>query len=80
VVAVIIEATEAISKSLSQYLNNIRGKHEIKELQKNSRIGHCTHTVESAYVEVQNIFYVRKNTACSTNCKYRRETWFVSDI
>jgi hypothetical protein len=33
-VPVIIGATETISKSLSQYLSNIPGEHEIKELQK----------------------------------------------
>ena len=33
---VILKATGTISKSLSQYLSNIPGKQEIKELQKNS--------------------------------------------
>jgi hypothetical protein len=42
--AVIIEATEAISKSFRQYLSNTPGKHEIK--------GHCTHTAGSADVKV----------------------------
>jgi hypothetical protein len=28
-----------------------------KELQKNSHIGHCTHTTESATVKVRNIFH-----------------------
>jgi len=31
---IIIRAAGTISKSLRQYLNNITGKHEIKELQK----------------------------------------------
>ena len=53
-ITVIGEATRTISKSLIEYLSNITGKHEIKELQKkNSRIGHCTHTVESTYVKVK---------------------------
>jgi hypothetical protein len=47
------------------------GKHVIKELQKNSLIGHCTHTMESAAVKVQNIFNGQNNITCSTNCKYR---------
>jgi hypothetical protein len=54
VVPVIIGATGTISKSLRQYLSNIPGKHEIKELQ-NSHIGHCTQTAENAIVKVQNI-------------------------
>ena len=33
VIPVIMGATGTISKSLRQYLNNIPGKHEIKELQ-----------------------------------------------
>jgi hypothetical protein len=50
VIQVIIGATETISKSLRQYLSNIPGKHEIKELQKYSHIGHYKHTAESADV------------------------------
>ena len=34
VISVITGATGTVSKSLRQYLNNIPGKHEIKELQK----------------------------------------------
>jgi hypothetical protein len=37
----------------------------------NSHIGHCTHTAESASIEVQNIFHGRNNITCSTDCKYR---------
>jgi len=55
VIPVIIGATGIISKALRQYLTNLPGKHEIKELQKNSQIGHCTHTAENADVQVQNI-------------------------
>jgi hypothetical protein len=40
VTPVIIGATEAISKSLRQYLSNISGKHEIKKLQKTAIL--CT--------------------------------------
>jgi hypothetical protein len=72
VIPVIIEATGTISKSLRQYLSNIPGKHEIKELpKKNSNIGHCTHTAERANVKVQNIFHGRSNITCSADCKYR---------
>jgi len=79
--------TGTISKALRQYQSNILGKHEIKELQKKSCTGHCTHTTESANIKVQNKFHRRNNITCSTNCKYRiaatlytLETWFVSGI
>ena len=87
VIPVITGATGTISKSLGQYLSNIPGKQEVKEMQKNSHIGLCTHTTESADVKVQNIFHGRSNITCSTDCKYRTaatlytlETWFVSGI
>jgi len=58
------------------------GKHEIKELQKTATCG-VTHTSESANVEVQNRFSVRKDITYSTNCKYgtvsklyTQDTWF----
>ena len=38
------------------------------ETTKNSHIGHCTHTIESTNVKVQNILHGRNNMACSTNC------------
>jgi len=82
---VIIGATGTISKSLRRSLCNMPGKREIKELQKNSHIVHCTHTAGSVDVEVQNIFHGRNNITCSTDCKYRTAatlytvgTWFVS--
>jgi hypothetical protein len=85
VISVIKGATGTISESLRQYLSNIPGKHEIKELQKTSHIGHCTQTAESANVKVQNIFHGRNNITCSTDCKYRTaatlftlQTWFVA--
>jgi hypothetical protein len=39
VISVKIRATGSISKSFRQYLSNIRGKHEIKELQKTVILG-----------------------------------------
>jgi len=39
-IPVIRGAIGTISKSLRQYLGNIPGKHEIKELQKKSHIAH----------------------------------------
>ena len=87
VISVITGATGTISKYLIQYLSNVPGKHENKELQKNSHSGHCTHIAGSADVKVLNIFHGRNNITCSTNCKYRTaatlytlQTWFVSGI
>ena len=45
VISVIIRATGTISKSLRQYLRNIPGKHEIKELQKKTAILCIAHKV-----------------------------------
>ena len=56
VIPVIRLGTVTISKSLRHYLSNVPGKHEIKELQKYSHYGHCTHTTESANVKVQIYF------------------------
>ena len=53
VINVIIGTTGTISKSFRKYVSNIPVKHEVKELQKNSHIGHCTHTSESTNVKVQ---------------------------
>jgi hypothetical protein len=50
VIPVIIGATGTISKSFIKYVRNIPGNHEVKE---NSHTGHCTHTLESANVEIQ---------------------------
>ena len=71
VMPVIIGATGTISKSLRQYLSNIKGKREIKELQKNCHIGHCTQTAGSPDVKVQNILHGRNTIPRSTDCKYR---------
>jgi hypothetical protein len=39
VIPVMIRATGTISKSFRKYLNNVPGKHEIKELQKTAILG-----------------------------------------
>jgi hypothetical protein len=57
VIPVITEANGTISKSHRQYLRNIPGKHEIRKKKKKSCTGHCTHSMESANVKVQNIFH-----------------------
>jgi len=43
-----------ISKSLGQYHSNIPAKHKFR---KTSHIGHCTHAMENANVNVQNILH-----------------------
>jgi hypothetical protein len=85
VIPVIIGAIGTISKSLRKYLSNRPGKHEMKELQKTSHIGQCTHTAGSTDINVQNILHGRNNITRSTNCKYKTaatlytvETLFVS--
>ena len=39
VIPIITGATGIVSKSLTQYLSNVPGKHEIKELQKTTILG-----------------------------------------
>jgi Sec-independent protein translocase protein TatA len=53
VIPVIIGATGTILKSFRKYVSNVTGNHEFKKIQKNSHIGHCTHTSESANVETK---------------------------
>ena len=53
VIPVIVGPTETISKSFRKYVSNIPGNHEVKELQKTAIFRHCTHTSESANVEIQ---------------------------
>jgi len=53
VIPVIGGATGTISKSLIEYLSNITGKHKIKEIKKTSRIGHCTHSMESVNSKIK---------------------------
>jgi hypothetical protein len=75
VIPISTEASGTISKSLRQYLSNIPGKHEIKELQ------------ETAVLVTAYILLMRDNITCSTNCKnrtaetqYTPETWPVTGI
>jgi hypothetical protein len=62
-------ATGTVSKSLRQYLSNIPGEHEIKEIQKNSHIGRCTCTEGSTNGKVRK-FNMGNNFTYSANCKY----------
>ena len=40
-IPVILEKTGTISKSFRKYLNNIPGKHEVKEIQKTAILGNA---------------------------------------
>ena len=84
VIPVITGATGTISNSLRQYLINVPGKHEIKELKK-AILGTIlslslllspspppsTLCGKNADVKVQDTFNARNNITCSTNCNYR---------
>jgi hypothetical protein len=60
-IPLITGAIGTISKSLRQYLSNVPGKHEMKEMpKKNRHTGHCTHTAGSADVDVHNTFHGAK--------------------
>jgi hypothetical protein len=84
VMQVVIGVTGNISKSFSKYLNNISGKHEIKELQ--SHIGHYIYTSESINVKYET-FSMGNIISCAMNYNNRiaatlhtLEIWFVSGI
>jgi hypothetical protein len=68
VIPVITGATGTISKSLRQYLSNIPGKHEIKEIQKQPYW--ALHTYYRKY-------YCKYRTAATL---YTLETWFDSGM
>jgi len=66
-------------------LNNISGKHEIKELQLTAVLITARILWKVQNVKVQNPFHGRNNITCTANCKYRTattvytvETGFVS--
>jgi len=46
-----------ISDSFRKYLISLPGKHDVKDLQKNSHTGHCTRTSGSTDVQLQNFYY-----------------------
>ena len=68
-IPVVIGATGTISESLGQYLSNIVGKHEIKEIQKQPYWP--LHTYYGKYVKVQNIPHGLNNITCNTSFKYK---------
>jgi hypothetical protein len=67
-ITIITGATGTVSESLGQYLRNIPGKHEIKELQKTAILVTAHKLGKVLNVQVQNIFHGRSNITCSRNC------------
>jgi len=61
------EAAEIISKLFAKYLNNIPGKHKIKDLPK-KLTGHSTHTAAST-----NVLNMRNSITCAMNSNYRTD-------
>jgi hypothetical protein len=87
VIPVITGATGTILKITRIVPEQHNGKARSYGTAKNSHIGHFTLIVGSANVKVQNVFHMRSNITCGTDCKYRTaatlytlETWFVSGI
>ena len=58
-------------ENLKAIPEQLTGKARHQETTRNSHIGHCTHSLGSENVKVQNIFHGRNNITCSTDCKYR---------
>jgi hypothetical protein len=87
VIVVIIGAHGTVWNSFEKIPQKHSGPARYQRTTKHSHPGHCTHTLESVNVKIQNIFNTRNNISCSTNCKYRTaatlyipEIWFVSGI
>ena len=53
------------------------GKARYRGITETSHIVHCTQTVGSADVKVQNIFHGRNSIRCNTNCKYRTYSYII---
>jgi hypothetical protein len=83
-ILLIIGATETILKSFRKHLNNIPGKHEIKELQNIALLG-AAHTIRKVQKQEFETFIMGNNITYTTNfnCRvaetlYTQETWFVA--
>jgi len=86
VIPVIIGVNGTISKSLGQYLSNVQGKHEIKELQKTA-ILNTSHVLWKVLMWKYEMFVIGNVFTCGINCNsrmaataYTVETWFVLDV
>ena len=70
VIPVMTGATGTISKPLRRYLNNIPGKHDIRELQKTVTLS-AAHKLRKVLTWKCKTFNMGNSITCSTNCKYR---------
>jgi len=81
-------ASGIISRSFREYLNNIAGQHEIKELQKTVLLGTAhTHIGNSKCRRTKHLIDMGNTITCAINCNYRTavilyalETCFVSGM
>ena len=69
VIRVIIWVTGTIPESLRQYLSNVTGKYEMKELQTSAIFG-TAHILREVLMLKHTTFSMGDNITCSTNCKY----------
>jgi hypothetical protein len=82
---VIIGETGTISESFRKYLSNIRGKHEIKELQKTAILGRAhIRVLQNVLMQKYKKFNIGNIVICTTNSNYRTaatlysvQIWFV---
>jgi len=86
VIPVIIGATGTISKSFRKYVNNIPGKHEVKELQKTAILG-TAHILRKVLMQKYNRFNTETNDISTMNSNnriaatlYSLGTYFVSGM
>jgi len=70
VIPVIIGATGTISKSFREYVSNIPGKHEVKELQKTAILG-TAHILRKVLMKRYNKFNTETNDISTINSNNR---------
>jgi len=70
VIPVIIGATGTISKSFREYVSNIPGKHEVKELQKTAILG-TAHILRKVLMKRYNRFNTETNDISTINSNNR---------
>ena len=77
VIAVLIGATETISKSFRKYVSNKSGKHEVKELQKTGILG-TAHILRKVLMKNYNRFNTETNDKSTMNSNNRIAATFYS--
>jgi hypothetical protein len=88
VIALITGADATIPKSFRKYVNNIPGKHDVKEVHETSILG-TAHIFRKVLIQKYETFIKGNNITGTTYCyRYRRktvtlyttETWFVPSV